>query len=58
MAHQLLQTGVEDSICDFDNICCSDIPLLQLDLGPYRSNSVLAANSLLPSGDAHLAEKG
>ncbi|KAF3588300.1 hypothetical protein F2Q69_00026241 [Brassica cretica] len=57
MSRQLLQTGVQDSLCDFDNSCSNDIPLLQLDLGPYRGGRILAANSLLPGGDAHLAEK-
>ncbi|KAH0921161.1 hypothetical protein HID58_021179 [Brassica napus] len=27
------QAGVEDKLCDFDNIYCNDIPLLQLHLG-------------------------
>ena len=57
MSHQLLQIGLEVNLCDFDNSCSNDIPLLQRDLGPYRSTHILAANSLLPSGDAHLAEK-
>ena len=57
MSHQLLQTGVEDNLCDFLNSYSNDIPLLQRGLGPYRGSRILAANSLLPSGDAHLAEK-
>ncbi|KFK43300.1 hypothetical protein AALP_AA1G106400 [Arabis alpina] len=49
--------GVEDSLCDFDNHCSNDIPLLQRDLGTSRGSLVLATNSLLPRGDAHCTEK-
>lgn len=57
LQRQLVQVGVENSICCSDSRDCHDIPLLQWLLGFDRGSIVLSINCLLPNRDAHCPEK-
>ncbi|KAK9023373.1 hypothetical protein V6N11_003594 [Hibiscus sabdariffa] len=57
LLRQLLQAGVEDSLCYRDSRGSYVISLLQRFLRPHRGRLFLAIDGLLPDRDAHCSNE-